>query len=99
MGADADALAEDDVAAHGRERVQRAVRAGAQLTRDIGVRGDVRVVAEAEPVREDGRGLGDIAPLTDLGVAADRPKHVPLRRALLLGRLVGVEPGAVVEVP
>lgn len=96
---DADAVAEYDVPAHRGERVERAVRAGGQLSGDIGVCGDVRVVAEPQPVREHCRGLGDVTSLTDPGVAADGPLHLPLRGALFFGRLVGEEPGAVVEVP
>lgn len=99
VGADTDAGAQYDVPAHRGEGVERAVGARAQLPGDIGVRGDVRVVAEPQPVREHRRGLGDVTPFADPGVAADRPLHLPLRGTLFLGRLGGEEPGAVVEVP
>ncbi len=66
---------------------------------DVGVGGDVRVVAEAEVVGVDRRRPGHVAPFAEFAVAAQGLLPLALRGALFLRRLLLEQPGAVVEVP
>lgn len=97
VGADAYAGAKSDCAAGHGERVQRAVRARGQGAGDVGVGGDVRVVAQSQDVGEDRRRLGHIATLAHLAVPAEGSLPLPLRGSPLLRGLLLEQPWTVVE--